>query len=73
MFKQNNHEKTCPMCEGTGLVGQWGGCSSCGGTGQIGNQSCPNCDFGRVFKPNSKKCELCGGKGSIISGSVKQI
>ena len=63
----------CPMCEGTGLVGQWVDCSSCGGTGRIGNQTCPNCEYGRVFKPNSKKCEVCGGKGYVKKGSIKQI
>jgi RecJ-like exonuclease len=63
----------CPMCEGTGLVGQWVDCSSCGGTGMIGNQTCPNCEYGRVFKPNSKKCEVCGGKGYVKKGSIKQI
>jgi DnaJ-class molecular chaperone len=63
----------CPMCEGTGLVGQWIDCSSCGGTGMIGNQTCSKCEYGRVFKHNSKKCEVCGGKGYVKKGSIKQI
>ncbi len=66
-------QETCPMCEGSGIVGQWADCTSCGGTSKIGNQTCPNCEYGRVFKPNSKKCEVCGGKGYFKAGSVKQI
>jgi DnaJ-class molecular chaperone len=57
------------MCEGTGLVGQWVDCKSCGETGQIGDGPCPKCNgMGGVFKPNSLKCQVCGGTGLVKEG-----
>ena len=57
-FEVGDAETDCSNCDATGHPE----CTSCGGTGKLHEDECPDCDSGRL----TEDCEICNGDGQVF-------